>query len=74
MLSTVKLEARGLPAVAVVTAVFEDLAGRMAAHNHRPDLKILVMPYPIEDKPADEVREIARAWYPKLLDALGVAR
>jgi hypothetical protein len=74
VLSTVKLEARGLPAVAVVTAVFEDLAGRMAAHNQRPDLKILVMPYPMEDKPADDVREMARAYYPKLLDALGVSR
>ena len=72
MLSTVKLEALGRPAVAVVTGVFEDLAGRMAAHNQRPDLKILVLPYPIEDQAADDVREIARAYYPKLLDALGV--
>jgi hypothetical protein len=72
VLSTVKLEARGRPAVAVVTAVFEDLAHRMSEHNQRPDLKLLVMPYPMEDKPADEVREIARACYPQLLALLGV--
>jgi hypothetical protein len=73
VLSTVKLEARGLPAVAVVTAVFEDLAHRMSEHNERPDLKLLVMPYPMEDKPADEVRAIARACYPQLLALLGAA-
>jgi hypothetical protein len=74
VLSTVKLEARGLPAAAVVTAVFEDLAQRMAEHNRRPDLKVLVMPYPMEDKPVDEVREIARACYPQLLALLGATR
>lgn len=74
MLSTVKLEAKGLPAVAVVTAVFEDLAYRMAEHNQRPDLKVMVMPYPMEDKPEDEVREIARTFYPALLDAVGAVR
>ena len=74
MLSTVKLEAKRLPAVAIVTAVFEDLAHRMAEHNERPDLKILVLPYPMEDKPEAEVREIARDFYPQLLDALGVKR
>jgi hypothetical protein len=71
VLSTVKLEARGLPAAAVVTAVFEDLAHRMAEHNQRPDLKVLVMPYPMEDKAVHEVREIARAFYPQLLALLG---
>jgi hypothetical protein len=74
VLSTVKLEARGRPAVAVVTAVFEDLGHRMAEHNQRPDLKLLVMPYPMEDKPVDEVREIARACYPQLLGLLGAVR
>jgi hypothetical protein len=74
VLSTVKLEARGLPAVTVVTAVFEDLAQRMAEHNQRPDLKVLVMPYPMEDKPVDEVREIARACYPQLVALLGAVR
>jgi hypothetical protein len=72
VLSTVRLEARGRPAVAVVTGVFEDLAHQMAEHNRRPDLKILVMPYPMEGKPEAEVRQIARACYPQLLAMLGV--
>jgi hypothetical protein len=72
VLSTVKLEARGVPAVAILTAAFADLGARMAAHNERPDLKIIVMPYPIEDKPEEEVREIARVFYPQVLATLGV--
>jgi hypothetical protein len=73
VLSTVKLEQRGIPAVAVVTEVFEDLADRMAEHNKHPDLPLLVLPYPMEDKPAGEVREIAREYYPLLLKLLGAA-
>ena len=74
MLSSVNLEEQGKPAAAIVTGSFEDLAHRMAEHNERPDLKILVLPYPMEDKPEAEVREIARVFYPQLLDALGVTR
>jgi hypothetical protein len=72
VLSTVRLEERGIPAVAVVTRVFEDLAGRMAEHNRHPDLPVLVLPYPMEDMPAEEVRDVARQSYPQLLKLLGV--
>ena len=74
MLAAVKLEDKGIPAIAVVTRVFEDLAARMAEHNARPDLPVLVLPYPMEDLPTDEVRAIARAAYPEFLDMLGVKR
>jgi hypothetical protein len=72
VLSSVRLEAKGLPAVAVVTASFEDLAYRMREHNRNPDLHVLVLPYPLEDRPEDEIREVARRFYPQLLDMLGV--
>ena len=71
MLSTAKIERRGLPAVAVVTASFEDLAHRMAEHNKRPNLNVLVLPYPIEDQPEPHVRQVAREFYPQLLKMLG---
>ena len=74
MLSTVRLEERGLPAVAVVTGSFEDLAYRMREHNKRPDLNILVLPYPLEDQSDDYVREVARGAYPRLLSMLGATR
>ncbi|MCW5889043.1 MAG: hypothetical protein KIT14_00685 [bacterium] len=37
-------------------------------------LKVLVLPYPLEARPEAELRAIADAWYPKMLDLLGVTR
>lgn len=74
MLSTVNLARQGKPAVAVVTASFADLAARMAEHNKVPDLPIVVLPYPLEDEPEDYVRQVARRFYPELLERLGIAR
>ena len=74
MLSSVRIEDRGLPAVAVVTQSFEDLAYRMREHNKRPNLNVMVLPYPLEDKPEAYVRAVAREFYPQLLDMLGATR
>jgi hypothetical protein len=71
VLSSVRLEERGLPAVAVVTGSFEDLAYRMREHNNHPELSVLVLPYPLEDRPEGYVRAVARAAYPELLSMLG---
>ena len=60
-----------MPAVAIVTGSFEDLAYRMAEHNKHPKLNVLVLPYPLEERPEDEVRDVARQFYPKLLSMLG---
>jgi hypothetical protein len=73
VLSTVDLEERGMPAVAIVTGSFEDLAYRMADHNKHPNLHVLVLPYPLEERPENEVRQVAREFYPQLLAMLGVA-
>jgi hypothetical protein len=74
VLSTVKLEEMGKPAVAVVTGSFEDLAYRMAEHNKHPKLNVLVLPYPLEERPEEEVREVARQFYPQLVAMLGATR
>ena len=71
MLSTVELEKRGLPAVAIVTESFADLARQMADHNQRPGLNVLVLPYPLDDLPEEEIRDVAREYYPRLLKMLG---
>jgi hypothetical protein len=71
VLSSVRLIEKGLPAVAVVTASFEDLAYRMRDHNGHPELDVLVLPYPLEERPEPEVREVARRFYPQLLEMLG---
>ena len=66
------VERLGKPAVVVVTAEFEAFAHRMAAHAAHPSLRVLVLPYPLEGLPDEEVRQIAADAYPALLHTLGV--
>ena len=55
----------------VVTAEFERLARQIATHLGHPDLPVLVLPYPLEGRPEDEVKKIAADAYPHLLELLG---
>jgi hypothetical protein len=64
---------RGKTAVVVVTAEFESLAHTMAANAGRSGLRVHVLPYPLESRPEDEVRAIAREHWPGLLRTLGAA-
>ena len=64
--------ARGKAAVAVVTQEFESLAHTMAANAGRSGLRVFVLPYPLESRPEEEVRSIARERYRSLLRTLGV--
>jgi hypothetical protein len=50
-----------------VTAEFEHLAHTMAANAGRAGLRVHVLPYPLEARPEEEVRTIARDHWPKLL-------
>ena len=58
-------------AVAVVTEEFEVLAHTMATNAGRPGLRVLVLPYPLETLPEEQVREIARDHWPMVLQTLG---
>ena len=60
------------PAVVVVTEEFEAFAHRMAAPAGHPSLRVVVLPYPLEGRPDEEVRRIAADAYPRLLQTLGV--
>ena len=53
-----------------MTQEFEELAHSMAANAGRVGLRVHVLPYPLESRPEDEVREIARLHWPKLLETL----
>jgi hypothetical protein len=68
----VTVERLSKPAVVVVTEEFEAFAHRMAAHAGHPSLRVLVLPYPLEGRPEEEVRQIAADAYPRLLRTLGV--
>ena len=56
----------------VITEEFITIASRIAALKGHASLRQLVLPYPLETRPEDECREIAREFYPKLLETLGV--
>ncbi|MBV8949507.1 MAG: hypothetical protein JOZ99_01420 [Actinobacteria bacterium] len=66
------VEGRSKPTVAVVTAEFTGLAARMAARLDHPSLPTLVLPFPLEGRPDEEVRSIAHDAYPRLVRLLGV--
>jgi hypothetical protein len=51
----------------VVTAVFENLARTAARAQGYPDLRILVLPHPMEARPDAEIRAIARARFDELI-------
>jgi len=69
----VTLERQGRPAIVAVTEEFAKHAGNMARHLGHPDLKLLVLPYPLEGRPEPELREIAALHYPAFLRLLGAS-
>jgi hypothetical protein len=67
----VTIEARGLPVIAVVTEEFATHAHNMAHHLGHGDLRVLVLPYPLEARPQEELLAIAADAYPRALALLG---
>ena len=68
----VALEQRERPVIAVVTDEFATHGRNMASHLGHRDLRILVLPYPLEARPHDELLAISASAYPEALDLLGV--
>jgi hypothetical protein len=54
----------------VVTEVFQNLARTAARAQGYPELRMLVLPHPMESRPEAEVRAIARARAGELLRLL----
>jgi hypothetical protein len=59
-----------VPAVVVVTEVFENLARTAARAQGYADLRLVVLPHPMESRPEEEVRGIARARFRELIALL----
>ena len=57
----------------VVTAVFENLGRTAARAQGYPDLRMLVLPHPMEARPEADVRAIARARFDELIGQLVTA-
>jgi hypothetical protein len=62
----------GKAAVAVVTQEFEALAHTMAANAGRPGLRVVVLPYPLETRPEEEVRAVGRDHWGSLVRTIGL--
>ena len=54
----------------VVTAVFENLARTAARAQGHPDLRLFVLPHPMESRAEAEVRAVARGRFAELIDHL----
>ncbi len=63
-------EEAGIPAAVVVTEVFENLARTAAMAKGFRDLRVHVLPHPLESRPEPEVRAIARAHARRMLALL----
>lgn len=68
----VAIEDHEKPVIAIVCEEFATHGHNMARHLGHADLKILVMPYPLEARPEHELRAIADEYYPRALALLGV--
>ena len=68
----VALEDHEKPSLVVVCSEFETHARNMARFLGHPDLKVLVLPYPLEALPEAELLQIADEYYPQALELLGV--
>ena len=62
----------GLATVAVVTEHFEGLGRMLASQYGRPNLRFIVLPYPLDTRPEDEVRAIGGQLFDTLVDVLGI--
>lgn len=62
---------RELPTVSVATQHFEDLSRALATRSGRDEIRLQLLPFPLEGLPEDEVRQIARDHYPALLATFG---
>jgi hypothetical protein len=71
---SVAIEEHGKPVVAMVCEEFMVHGRNVATHVGHRDLKILELPYPLEARPAAELRAIADEFYPQVLALLGVSR
>jgi methyl coenzyme M reductase subunit C-like uncharacterized protein (methanogenesis marker protein 7) len=69
---SVAVEEHDKPVVAIVCEEFTVHAHNVARHVGHGDLSVLVLPYPLEARPTEELQQIARDYYPKVLELLGV--
>jgi len=71
---TAIVEDRSKPVVLAVTQQFADLGTRVAEVEGHSNMRQLVFPYPLEGLPEEEVRKLAREYFPRFLEVIGAER
>lgn len=70
MLDAILFEKEGIPAVAIVTHLFEETGRAMAQTWGVPDFKFLTMPHPIANLTEEELDQRARQMTPGVVHLL----
>jgi len=65
---------RDIPTVFVSTEHFERLARTLSDKDGFDDIRIQLLPYPLEGRLEEDVRQVARDHFGSVLDRLGVIR
>jgi hypothetical protein len=66
----VELEKRGRPTITLATAYYEDLLAESVLNEGMPELRRVVLPYPLEGRSEALIREVARTAMPYVVAAL----
>jgi hypothetical protein len=70
----VSVEKQGKPVVAAVCEEFATHGRNTAKMLGHADLKMLVLPYPLEPKTEAEWRQVAADFYPQFLSLIGARK
>lgn len=74
MRDTAVVEDKSKPVVLAVTQQFADLGTYAAGVEGHSNMRQLVFPYPLEGLPEEEIRRLAREYFPRFLDVIGAQR
>jgi butyrate kinase len=66
----INLERLGVPALLVHTDAFAEAAIRQAEMHGQPELRRASVPHPLQDKTADQIRQLAREAVTRILSKL----
>jgi hypothetical protein len=67
-------EKRGIPAAAIITHTFTASANAMARRNGFPNYRYAMIPHPLSNLSAEQVRQRAREVLPEILAILGIEK
>ena len=74
MRDTVIVEYRKKPVVVAITEEFVEHGKNIAKMSGHANLRQLVFPYPLEGLPEEQVRLIAKEFYPTFLTMIGATQ